>query len=389
MNILILTSWGSALPSVMSGYARAFETLGHRVLSIDMRALEVLDGQREAVSRFVDDVRTFSPDLALFYGTLGVISTQRPGINFFESLGIPYVSIFGDNPFMYLQALNESSRAGLLASSRYYAFCTDPVYAMKLKSFGVKRCEYLPLATDPELFVVDQSQVDRERFSSPVVFVGNIREDLDQVRSKRRERWSKYPAIQLLIEDIVDFGKTSSTLDVSRKLARLENAMPWESYALLCRTVYEETSTLHRLQVVMSVADQPVAVYGGNGWKKAAGPAVEYRGSIDYARELPQVYALAEIVLNVTHPQLIEAVNQRVYDVPAAGGFVLSDFRADLDRHFGSEMPAYNSMDDMNDKIRYFIKHDDERREMADAARARVLERHTWRHRAEELLTQI
>jgi len=79
------------------------------------------------------------------------------------------------------------------------------------------------------------------------------------------------------------------------------------------------------------------------------------------------------------------AVNQRVFDVPASGGFVLTDAREQLARLFEPERETavYASVGEIKDRVRHYLDHPAERRRITAAARQRILAHHTYAHRLE------
>lgn len=82
---------------------------------------------------------------------------------------------------------------------------------------------------------------------------------------------------------------------------------------------------------------------------------------------------------------------ERCYGIPACGGFLLSDERLHGRDDFveGDEIVMFNSLDECMQKIIYYIKADTERRRIAENAHKRVLNEHTYKHRAEKLTTTI
>jgi spore maturation protein CgeB len=79
---------------------------------------------------------------------------------------------------------------------------------------------------------------------------------------------------------------------------------------------------------------------------------------------------------------------ERCYGVPARGGFLLSDARrhAADDFELATEWASYLGIDDCVEKIRYYLGHFEETRRIAEAAHARVMQQHTYQHRARNLL---
>ena len=65
--------------------------------------------------------------------------------------------------------------------------------------------------------------------------------------------------------------------------------------------------------------------------------------------------------------------------------------RGYLPLHFNpiDEIVALNSWYDMQKAIDYFLEHESERKEIAERAREHTLKKHTYKHRAQEVLSII
>lgn len=83
-----------------------------------------------------------------------------------------------------------------------------------------------------------------------------------------------------------------------------------------------------------------------------------------------------------------ESLNPRAYEVPACGGFLVSDARAELPDIFEDSVPVYTDSASLETIIRYFLSHPSERAEMAARQHA-LVQPHSWTNRARELLTHI
>lgn len=93
-------------------------------------------------------------------------------------------------------------------------------------------------------------------------------------------------------------------------------------------------------------------------------------------RETVALYSGAKIVLNDhrMHPDAY-SVNPRVFEALAVGGgLLLTDYRPELVDILGGRWPAYTFTDaaDLEAKMRYYLAHEDERRELVEYGRARV-----------------
>ena len=372
-----------------AAFARAFEKLGHSVLTVTMDQAQPAGAPaaRSPVQRLEEACLRFQPDIALFYALpRGEGFFGEDGRYFFERLNFPYVSLFYDNPFMYLQEFGRSAVRRLSGACRYWIFSSDKVYIDELKAQGFSRVEYLPLAADTQAFSPAAGADPAQERDCALSFVGSIDDDPGTLKARRRARWKKYPVLNWLIDSLTDPKKYFTTLSVARRLRALQPEMAWEVYAVFCRTVYEEALTTLRMQTIKELSPEPVEVYGNAGWQAAGLDHLQYRGPIAYGPESAAVYRSSRINLNITSPQLITAVNQRVFDVSACCGFVITDEREDNRALFGDTLVVYRSAKDLKEKVRYYLTHDVDRKSLAEAARQVTLKEHTWEHRAQSIL---
>ncbi len=134
-------------------------------------------------------------------------------------------------------------------------------------------------------------------------------------------------------------------------------------------------------------------IVGDRGWRvefRHEPRQPRYLDALSYYAELPAFYGHSAINFNCTSKQMKGAVNQRVFDVPAAGAFVLTDWRPQMEQLFEpEEMACYHDPEEIPDLTRYYLAHPLERRKMAAAGRRRVLACHTWEHRLQVLLEQM
>jgi spore maturation protein CgeB len=87
----------------------------------------------------------------------------------------------------------------------------------------------------------------------------------------------------------------------------------------------------------------------------------------------------------------LDGVTCRPFEVAACGGFCLCDERRDLARFFrpGQEVVAFRDATDLKRQIDYYLRHPDEARAIAAAARTRVLAEHTYVHRVQQMLATL
>ncbi|MCD4650288.1 MAG: glycosyltransferase [Candidatus Cloacimonetes bacterium] len=84
-------------------------------------------------------------------------------------------------------------------------------------------------------------------------------------------------------------------------------------------------------------------------------------------------------------------VNPRTFEIMACGGFQLVDKRKYLPELFveGEEIVTFSGLEDLKEKIDYYLTHEDERMRIANNGRRKVLNNHTYTHRIEEMLRAL
>jgi spore maturation protein CgeB len=76
------------------------------------------------------------------------------------------------------------------------------------------------------------------------------------------------------------------------------------------------------------------------------------------------------------------AVNQRVFDVPVTGNFLITDYQKDLEELFNNdEVVVYHSTEELKELYSHFSSNEVSRRNIISKARERILKEHTYKER--------
>lgn len=104
---------------------------------------------------------------------------------------------------------------------------------------------------------------------------------------------------------------------------------------------------------------------------------------------IAEMYCSAKICLNFHRRDPVALTpGPRVYEVAGCGAFLLSDPRKDLADLFGVTVPTFTSPDQLGDLVRYYLSHDDERKQLADKAR-QLVQNQTFDHRAADMISVL
>jgi spore maturation protein CgeB len=148
-----------------------------------------------------------------------------------------------------------------------------------------------------------------------------------------------------------------------------------------------EATKLSRRRVVGALSPFPLDLFGDEGWLGQLPPQARYHPRLDYYVELSKVYAETAVNINATNYQMPTAVNQRVFDAPLAGGFLISDNQEDLQLLFDpDEYVIYSRLSDLTDEVRFYLPQISLRMRVAEKAAERILAEHTFRHRIKTII---
>jgi len=83
-------------------------------------------------------------------------------------------------------------------------------------------------------------------------------------------------------------------------------------------------------------------------------------------------------------------VSTEVYDVPACNGFLLTDIRDELYCIFDrDEIATYDYNSDLASVVKYYLSRPGLRQDMAKKTRQKVIDGHTYVHRAKTILDAV
>ena len=118
---------------------------------------------------------------------------------------------------------------------------------------------------------------------------------------------------------------------------------------------------------------------------------VRYMGSVDYWSEMPKVFRQSKINLNFTIPNIKSGIPLRVWDVLGSKGFLLTNYQAEIPYYFteGEDLVCFDGVEDLREKIAYYLTHEEERMQIAENGYRKVKEHHTYVKRIIEMLQII
>jgi hypothetical protein len=109
-------------------------------------------------------------------------------------------------------------------------------------------------------------------------------------------------------------------------------------------------------------------------------------------QEVAEVYRRSRLVVNIGRDDFPQDANMRVFEVLASGALLVTSMPSELsDMGFeeGVHFIGYQNPDEIIRVIRHFLKDEPARAGIAQAARAKVLQEHTYDRRADQLIAHL
>ncbi|WP_421902362.1 CgeB family protein [Maridesulfovibrio sp.] len=360
-------------------------------LDIEFRSVDIGTGDTVREGFVEDLLRTvvdFKPDFALTVNHFGV---DREGklTDLLLKLKLPLASWFVDNPHLILY------RYADVLPDLTAIFTYDAGNLEIMSEKGFENVFYLPLATDVERF--KPGLPGRDEWRADVSFLGNsmVHAVNDYLHQSGLDAGMEQRVPELAVEfgeraelSVEDFLRNSypDLLEQMENLATDENRLAFEGL------ITWEATRRYRLSCVRELLPFNPLIVGDDGWQELLSKGNwRYLSSLDYYNDLPGFYPMSKIGFNCTSRQMKGAVNQRVFDVPACGGFVLTDYREQMEALFepGNEIISYNDISEIGPLLEKWLADDVGRSKVTAAARKRIMAEHTYKHRLSTLMEKM
>ncbi|HAR62970.1 MAG: hypothetical protein DKM50_03925 [Candidatus Margulisiibacteriota bacterium] len=311
----------------------------------------------------------FAPDLVFFIGISGLISVSDDHL--LNKYKIPYVQFFFDYPFKlpYSSSLNHNYLKKI--------FTWDRLHIPIFNHFGFNDITYLPLATDPDYFEYDHKTEQTYNVS----FVGTL--------SDENLLKNYYNQLGIRLQELANTELKKKAADASYKLFTCETVLPREQDCFFtdysCYINDRANNYKRKTYLAQLSQSHTLDIFGNSSWSSLK--SIRLHSPVDYQSRLAKIFAQSKINLNLTTAQLTTALNQRVFDCFGSGNFMLTDYQEDLDYLFPKDsVPHFTSKTELIEKVDYYLNFPEDRIEITKIIQAEILQKHTWKHRMQEVL---
>ena len=361
--------------------------MGHRVISIPFRRLESTRVEME--DKLQKALGKSDCDFLFSFNYFPMIS------DLCQKCGIKYVSWVYDSPYIHVYSYT-------VLNSCNYIFLFDRAMYEELNGAGISTVYYLPLGVNAKRMrrLTKQSLSMIQRYRGEISFVGGLYTEQKQQLYQKFQTMNEYTKgyldgimqAQMCVQGY-NFIQEMLTDEV---LAEMEKAYPTDPNASTVLPPAElyadyvlarEVTALERQKVLELLGrEHAIKLYTYN--EKTNIPGVQNMGKVDYYNEMPYVFRNSKINLSITLRSIKTGIPLRAWDIMGNGGFLLTNYQAELLDYFepGKDFVYYEDMDDLREKVSYYLNHEEERKMIAENAMEKVCREHDLTGRIFEML---
>jgi 2-polyprenyl-3-methyl-5-hydroxy-6-metoxy-1,4-benzoquinol methylase len=372
LNIGIIKPIGVIAPHVIDGFIHALRQLNHNVMIVEQNADDIVN--------LIYNV----PDFILAYGLNGFILHQNNEYIFRQSQ-IPLVSLYYDNPFM---EMDERMMQEMISFPEYYYnFIWDDSFLDIAVNNGIPHVFPIMLATDPNSFY----PLNLSKRINSLAFVGSLNEKKVEIANPEINQFA-CDVIQIKLNQlelpVLSICQQLLNLPQFCMVSEIYKIRPFEFWNTVYKFIHQFGSPFIRRYILDNIKKIPVDVYGPGVWNT---DNLTFHDPVPYGLELSAVYQKHAVNLNVSSLQLETSVNNRVFDVFAAGGFLLTDYKDDLKKLFPKHWSEITFKDtyQLEEMSEYYLIMEKRRFELSNDLRNIVLTQNTYHHRSQQILENV
>ncbi|MDO5381179.1 MAG: DUF3880 domain-containing protein [Eubacteriales bacterium] len=315
-------------------------------------------------------------------------------INFFPWLSdvcrianVVYISLIVDSPVLELYSNSISNPCNRI-------FLFDKELYNEFHRYNPGHIFHIPLAANTQrtdMVIANATEEQKSHFAGDISFIGSTyQEKCPFNRAKLNEFDRGYIdgiiESQLkvygynFVEELVSDDLAERFLECTPGSYRFPEGYRKNNKALVSQLyISVKVAEQERLRVLKKLSDSfNVDIYTGSDTSSM--PHIHNRGFAKSLTDMPIIFNQSKINLNITAKSIRSGLSLRIFDVLGCEGFLITNYQAEIPEFFqiGKDLVTYESTDNLVELCDYYLKHEDERREIAHHGYETVKKYHTY-----------
>lgn len=323
-------------------------------------------------------------------------------INFFPWLsdvcniaGIVYMSLIVDGPVLELYSKSISN-----ACNRIFLF--DGMLYKEFEPYNKGNIFHIPLAANvnrTDELIAGTSDAVKKHFASDIAFIGSTYKEKCPFNRAKLNQYDKGYVNGLIeaqlkiygynfIEDVISDDFADRFISCVPNAYEFPKGYRKNNKALVAQQyISVKVAEQERIRALKLMSDSfKVDIYTRSDTSDM--PNINNRGFAKSLKEMPIIFNSSKININITAKSIRSGLSLRIFDVLGCGGFLITNYQAELPDYFevGKDLIAYESIEELIKLCDYYLKHEDERQEIARQGYEKVKKYHTYDIRLTQMI---
>ena len=316
--------------------------------------------------------------------------------NCVEKYNIPYISFVYDSPMYCLFTKSIYNKCN-------YCFIFDGQLCEQLINMGASHIYYMPLPVnvsrldkmDTLLKMEDEDVKELVKLcSAQIAFVGSMYNEKESQKQYDELNLTPYlrgyldaiMAAQIkvygynFIADCIDDNFIQTFLKYNPQIYNTSTGFkPDYKNIIALQYISVKAAEQERIRTLKYMSDLfNVDIYTRSDTSHM--PNANNKGFAKSHEEMPLIFNQSKINLNITAKSIRSGLSQRIFDVLASGGFLITNYQSEIPEIFedGKDLVMYSDMNQLKDLCSYYLEHEEERVSIAQNGFNKVKELHNY-----------
>ncbi|MCQ2520310.1 MAG: DUF3880 domain-containing protein [Lachnospiraceae bacterium] len=280
-------------------------------------------------------------------------------------------------------------------------FLFDYTQYEEVSRFNPEGVFYMPLGTNPERMgkvIENITDDDRKKYAADISFVGSLYSEKNPLKNIKLSDYARGHVDGVIAAQMEVYGVNfieQSLNDrvveeiIGHKITGEHELMvkPMEYYNAAHMNIGYEIAEKERIRTLNRLAENHnVSLYTLSDTTPLKG--VKNCGQAKTLTEMPKIFNLSKINLNITMRPIQTGLPLRIFDILGCGGFLITNYQAEIPSLFepGVDLETYSSIEELEDKCDYYLTHDEERAQIARNGYEKTVQYHTVKHRVKDMI---
>ena len=390
MRFILESSTIPIYKRIAAAFGNALSELGHEVISIN----QVNDPSLESIKQ----INELHPDFYFSTNEYNLIHNYHEESKefYFEKIDCKIIFIHHDNTLACLRNVELIKQKFLALKNIEHKsthFCLEDTNIEDLKAIGFKNVHKIWHASELQPLTVDSPRYN-------VSFVGHFFPSLDAYpKTKIENELHIHLAVYKLKQQDLGFEASKYYADLVKQDKNIPTD-PLSQFAHKQELIdgFTELTLPMRGEVLSAINAEKIDVFGGDlsqsldrrsPYKIQDEKFIYYLPTLEYTN-VNQIYANSKFNINISSFQMDSAVNNRVIDVIASGGFLLTDKKNDLEKiaPVFKEI-TFSTKEELNSLIENYSVNNKKYKEIGSILQKEIVIKFTYLNQVKNIIYKI